>query len=800
MHHLPGEDKRPVVDEWENGPAKRQRMAPGSNWDSNSGAADPEFKVDESAADLIAPAAPTVISDGTESSEYEDDDDSSVEFVAKSEAPTLFQSNAAASTTVAEPEPEPESVLWHLDPDRDAPPRWHTPIMHYTDVSKICSLKMVNPERSYRLWRDANGRLESTFGALIPEGYALWNNPSYPWICPVRDCRRLCASRQALGGHFIRHRKSLLNDNRDGTFTVVGTYAEQLLGERGLPAVVIAQKPGNTAPMEVPSEHVPPGPGNGALSAISTLPSESLLPPVAKNGVPFYRRQVDPSSGIVHPQPPKRIVLPNTNVAGAIPLRADSPQVRLKGKTPNMQLDAKGDFITPIPGDAHIATNQPSPAISANRAPGNIQTQTPAEALDMEGWEVGPGRIRSKEDDGESIAFSNAYLFGSNGSSVAVADGISFHVDVIRPGTRRTFERDSATTRICSLASGKLKVRMQGEDELTLGTNVVTEDLGTVFPTPRRRSPPPVTEPPRTQSIPAQSNPQTTPARSSTASPIRREQIRIIRDPLPIRPPRPFCPATSHIIVSLQRGSSPVQPPHGRPESDSRGEGSLVLYRPPLTPTQQPTHRQQPNEAHTHQWAAGSPRPPTRDTTTPTIPNCRDGSDHARQSPPEHRQETPPRVRSPHATAGRPRASMSPSPASIIAAFPAPPCCPPPPEWIREQAAAGNPAWMSSMSDSGPGRRSLPWKRLKRWGERVRGKLESLRSRRAKLRGKGKASGAEGVDERPMSDPPPQLPRPCSSIYSTASGTYFPESEGRASAAGVRLSWPRSSRPPVGVI
>lgn len=82
---------------------------------------------------------------------------------------------------------------------------------------------------------------------------------------------------------------------------------------------------------------------------------------------------------------------------------------------------------------------------------------------------MGPGRIRSQKDNGDSIAFSNAYLFGSNGSSVAVADGISFHVDVIRPGTRRTFDRDSATTRICSLASGKLKVRMQEESELTLG-------------------------------------------------------------------------------------------------------------------------------------------------------------------------------------------------------------------------------------------------------------------------------------------------------------------------------------------
>ncbi|TLD05978.1 uncharacterized protein PgNI_08559 [Pyricularia grisea] len=329
-----------------------------------------------------------------------------------------------------------------------------------------------------------------------------------------------------------------------------------------------------------------------------------------------------------------------------------------------------------------------------------------------------------------------------------------------------------------------------------------TKMLGTVFPTTRRRSPSPVTKPKTTPQIPAQSSPRTTPVRSATASPIRREQIRIIRDPLPIRPPRPFCPATNHIIASLQRGSSPVrqqQPPDAR-QADITGDGSLVLYKPPPpTPTQQQAYTQQFRETQTHRHAAGSPRPPTRDTATPTSPFHRNDPDHARQPPPQPRQETPHRVRPPHMTAGRRRSSPSPDPASIMAAFPSPPSCPPPPEWIREQAAAGNPAWKSSMSDSGPSRRSLLWKRLKRWGERVRGRLgPSSRSRR--LRGKGKvSSGAEGVDDkRPMSDPSPPPPRPCSSVYSTGSGTCFAESEGRASAAGARLSWPGSSRPPVG--
>lgn len=56
-------------------------------------------------------------------------------------------------------------------------------------------------------------------------------------------------------------------------------------------------------------------------------------------------------------------------------------------------------------------------------------------------------------------------------TSVAVADGISFRVDVIRPGTSRIFERERHSTRICSLATGKLRVLMENEPELSIGPN-----------------------------------------------------------------------------------------------------------------------------------------------------------------------------------------------------------------------------------------------------------------------------------------------------------------------------------------
>lgn len=39
-------------------------------------------------------------------------------------------------------------------------------------------------------------------GALFPEGYLPRLKESYPWVCPVRDCRLLFEDVSKLGGHF----------------------------------------------------------------------------------------------------------------------------------------------------------------------------------------------------------------------------------------------------------------------------------------------------------------------------------------------------------------------------------------------------------------------------------------------------------------------------------------------------------------------------------------------------------------------------------------------------------------------
>lgn len=43
-------------------------------------------------------------------------------------------------------------------------------------------------------------------GALFPKGYAPLPGQKLPWVCPVRNCRKLFSAAWALGGHFnVRH-------------------------------------------------------------------------------------------------------------------------------------------------------------------------------------------------------------------------------------------------------------------------------------------------------------------------------------------------------------------------------------------------------------------------------------------------------------------------------------------------------------------------------------------------------------------------------------------------------------------
>ncbi|ROV91988.1 hypothetical protein VSDG_07615 [Cytospora chrysosperma] len=90
--------------------------------------------------------------------------------------------------------------------------------------------------------------------------------------------------------------------------------------------------------------------------------------------------------------------------------------------------------------------------------------------LMMEPWEKAPGRIRSRNLGAmENIAFSKSYL--ANGHEVPVCKEAAFRVEIIRSGHSQQFRFKNDTLCLCSIASGKLRVKMDGEDPFTIGSH-----------------------------------------------------------------------------------------------------------------------------------------------------------------------------------------------------------------------------------------------------------------------------------------------------------------------------------------
>ncbi|GAB1315463.1 hypothetical protein MFIFM68171_05673 [Madurella fahalii] len=105
-------------------------------------------------------------------------------------------------------------------------------------VASDVGMEMATADRRYGEWWDSNGKMVNMAGALVPEGYQLDTTfPDRPWICPIRSCRAACKLRYSLGWHFTNcHRTDSLNDNGDGTFSVVGSH-------RGSAARVVSRNP-----------------------------------------------------------------------------------------------------------------------------------------------------------------------------------------------------------------------------------------------------------------------------------------------------------------------------------------------------------------------------------------------------------------------------------------------------------------------------------------------------------------------------------------------------------------------------
>ncbi|KAJ4397393.1 hypothetical protein N0V93_001620 [Gnomoniopsis smithogilvyi] len=102
------------------------------------------------------------------------------------------------------------------------------------------ALQQRTSQQSEVFTTDAGGRLYSTVVdksgrrqkdvsfLLLPGNYnaALYSDvPGLPWVCPIRSCRYAFHKSSSLDAHWARtHRKCLLNDNNDGTFSIKGDY------------------------------------------------------------------------------------------------------------------------------------------------------------------------------------------------------------------------------------------------------------------------------------------------------------------------------------------------------------------------------------------------------------------------------------------------------------------------------------------------------------------------------------------------------------------------------------------------
>lgn len=161
------------------------------------------------------------------------------------------------------------------------------------------------------------------------------------------------------------------------------------------------------------------------------------------------------------------------------------------------------------------ASPEPQPELSKSFSPTSSSAivmggqQASDELLEMEDWEIAPGRIR---EDGAAqpnskplpisgiqtsthtawalssqclhkvyhdipltqtldIAFSKSFL--ENSQSIPVAADVSFRVDTIKSGHKLEFEANTSNTRYCSVAAGKLRVSIAGQPEFVIGPHGV---------------------------------------------------------------------------------------------------------------------------------------------------------------------------------------------------------------------------------------------------------------------------------------------------------------------------------------
>ncbi|KAL2267272.1 hypothetical protein VTJ83DRAFT_4549 [Remersonia thermophila] len=270
--------------------------------------------------------------------------------------------------------------------------------------------------RPYGVYRPAEGENEGEgpmFGALLPSGYRPDKTiPGRPWVCPVRTCRTAHRKRPDLGFHFQRvHSGAELNDNEDGTFTIKRYY--RVLGT---------------------------GIARGGK--------------ILRQAPPIVTSQVPLRDGSPIPPPQLPSYLQNSKHPEASTRKA-------------VQLETGRSNGAPIPPAApyplrrtRLQTNMPSALVSKGESAGQ------EDVLEMEQWEMAPGRVREAAE-GDDIAFSKPYL--SSARAVPVCEDVGFHVDTIPSGGTLQLLAERDAMRLCSVATGKVRITIGSEPAFDLG-------------------------------------------------------------------------------------------------------------------------------------------------------------------------------------------------------------------------------------------------------------------------------------------------------------------------------------------
>ncbi|ROV94585.1 hypothetical protein VMCG_08202 [Cytospora schulzeri] len=295
------------------------------------------------------------------------------------------------------------------------------------------------------------------------------------------------------------HQDCLLQDEGDGTFSVVATQKRS--AERNVPLVVSRKVP-EIAPQSSTSASTLPGVAatvapaaqrqqlqanasgvSSSKPAVSGPPSE--LADVAAISCLFKSFSPDSYS-------PK---LTLANIASGGSVSSSSPITA--GPNPSTTTIPTQCFHTYYIPDAklycsnHNGSNKPSTQAVAslffNYASPElgidwefiVSTHVAAvtqQTVNLEPWEKAPGRIQSTTSESlDNIAFSRSYLRASAAQAPAmgarVCEEASFFARALRPGTTWTFDRNEGVKRLVAVALGKLHVQIDGEPIFLLATH-----------------------------------------------------------------------------------------------------------------------------------------------------------------------------------------------------------------------------------------------------------------------------------------------------------------------------------------